>query len=91
MNGLLSEGCFIERVALLYTFNRLEPKPPCFGTMTWGLIYKTVREMVTKSVRTPKSQVLRAAKNIPIYKTLRTHTVRNLCFINHRLPTSVRS
>ena len=57
----------------------------------WGLIYKTVRGIATKSVRTPKSQVLRAPKNIQIYKTLRTHTVRNLFFINHRLPTSVRS
>ena len=47
---------------------------------TWGLIYKTVRG-ITKSVRTPKSQVLRAPKNIQTYKTLRTHTVRNHCFI----------
>ena len=49
---------------------------------TWGLIYKAVRGIVTKSVRTPKSQVLRTPKNIQTYKTLRTHTVRNLCFIN---------
>jgi hypothetical protein len=34
--------------------------------MIWGLIYK--------SVRTPKSQVLRVPKNIQTYKTLRTHT-----------------
>ena len=40
--------------------------------MTWGLIYKTVRGIVTKSVRSPKSQVLHAPKNIQIYKTLRT-------------------
>jgi hypothetical protein len=44
----------------------------------WGLIYKTVRGIVTKDVRTPRSQVLCAPKNIPIYKTLRTHTGRNL-------------
>jgi hypothetical protein len=37
-----------------------------------GLIYKTVRGIITKSVRTPKSQVLCAPKNIQTYKTLCT-------------------
>ena len=46
----------------------------------WGLIYKTVRGIVTKSVHTPKSQVLRAPENIRIYKTLRTHTVAYAIF-----------
>ena len=61
------------------------------AVLSRGLIYKTVRGIVTKNVRTPRSQVLRAPKNIQIYKTLRTYTVRNVCFINHSVPTSVRS
>ena len=55
-----------------------------FLLITWGLIYKTVHGIATKSVRTPKSQVLRAPKNIPIYKTLRTHTcTQSLLYKSH--------
>ena len=42
--------------------------------VTWGLIYKTLRETLPRTLRTPKPQNVRPHKNIPIYKTLlRTH------------------
>ena len=37
-----------------------------------GLIYKTVRRILSKSVRAPESQKWRTQKNIRIYKTVRT-------------------
>lgn len=43
---------------------------------TRGLIYKTMRRIFTKSLRAPKSQKWRTPKNIPIYKTVRTHTCK---------------
>ena len=39
-----------------------------------GVTFIKLRGIVTKSIRTPKSQDLRAPKNIQTYKTLRTHT-----------------
>lgn len=47
-----------------------------FPQQTRGLIYKTVRRKVTKSVRTVKSQSLRTPENIRTYKTMRTLTCK---------------
>ena len=43
---------------------------------TSGVSFIKLRGIVTKSVRTPQSQVLRAPVNIQTYKTLRTHTCK---------------
>ena len=44
------------------------------GEKNWGLIYKTVRGIDTKSVCAHKSRKWRMQKKIQIYKTVRTHT-----------------
>lgn len=53
-----------------------ERRPHRHWKQTWGLIYKTMRRIFTKSLRAPKSQKWRTPKNIPIYKTVRTHTCK---------------
>ena len=49
---------------------------------TRGLIYKTLRETLPRTLRTPKPHNVRMHKNIPIYKTLLRTPVRTLLVIN---------
>ena len=50
--------------------------------MSWGLIYKTLRKTLPKTLRTPKPQNLRMHKNIQIYKTVRRTPLRTLGVMN---------
>ena len=56
------------------------------GVELRGLIYKTVRRIDVKRLRTHETQEVRKHKNILIYKTVCTHVLRRFPFIDFYLP-----
>ena len=88
-HGKLKQSIFTSHVKLLARRILSVIVKSSIGTR--GLIYKTVRGIVTKVYVRPKAKFCLRQKIFRLIKPCVRTPLSNLCFINHRVPTSVRS